>query len=477
MASYYYEFHRGYRIGIDCTVISQSIADRTSTVEVSAFLQSTASSCTISSSASKTVTLYVDGQAYKHSGSGLARLSGNQKKTLCTERLTIQHDERGAHTLSLYCAFDIDVTLGSTHYGSVRCPSSGSNLMELPAIVHAPPALAVTATQTNPASIDAYITNQSTVTLRIRATVEDGAQIAACDIAFGSDGAAGSFRHSVRDPGTDYSYMFLLPEIDGDSVEIAVAATDSYGYASTPHRLTLEGVLHYAPPEITDIRWARGRMELIEEGPEERFVEDVNGDRIRITALGRVSSLDGQNAKDSRAEYRVKGAPAFGELLPAAPLDGYEFTVERVTDAVFSADAAYDVRFIVSDSFMRVVEVLSVASRTVLLNFSPNGDAICAGGMATYPNTFQSWLTLLPSGGIAATQILEGQDLDEVTAPGWYYGEDGEGKFGLCVEQIGANARYQRLRRYDGKKLITRERCAVNQLWSAWASTETTFDI
>lgn len=472
MASYTNEFHHGYVLGIDCTVLSQSIADKTSFVEVSVFLQSLYASCTINSSAEKSLALYVDDQPFTYSASGLARLSGNQKKTLYTTTLTVQHDSQGKHTLRLYCTFNLDATLGGSRYTSVRCPSSGTIMMELPEITHNAPVLAVSATQTNPAGINDYITNQSTVTLQIEATTEDNAQIASYDIAFGHDGETGSFKYTIRETSTTYNYSFLLPEISGDTVEISVTARDSFGYTSSPYRLTLENVLHYFPPEITDIRWVRGRMEQVEEG-EEQFVEDVEGDRIRLMAVGRIASLDGQNAKNYLGEYRVKGVLRYDELFPTDELNAYEYEVDRITDAVFSSDYAYDVRFIVSDSFMRIVEVLNVSSQVVLLNFSPAGDSICAGGMATYPNTFQSWLGILPSGGILAEQILEGQSLDELTVPGWYYGEDDDGQFGLIVEQIGSNVRYQCLRRFDGKKLVTQERCAINQIWSQWSNSET----
>lgn len=474
MASFRYEFHHGYCLGIDCNVLSQSIANKTSEIEVSVFLQSLYASCTISSSGTKSLTLYVDGTPYTQSVANMARLSGNQKKTLYTWTLTIQHDEQGAHTLRLYCTANLEVTLGGTKYNTVRSPSSGSNSMALPTITHSAPALTVTASQTNSANIENYITNQSTVTLHIAATTEDGAQITSYDIAFGNDGGTGSFKYTARESSTIYDYSFLMPEITGDTVDVSVIAKDSYGYASEPYRLTLENVLHYSPPEITDIRWARGRMEQVE-GEDEQFVEDVDGDRLRITAIGRISSLDGQNTKEYLAEYRVKGELRYDELFPTEELDAYEYEIERITDAVFSSDYAYDVRFIIIDSFMRVIEVLNVSSQVVLLNFSLGGDSICAGGMATYPNTFQSWLAILPSGGITAVQVLEGQSLDELTTSGSYYGEDDEGKYGLLVEQIGANMRYQRLRRYDGKKLVTQERCSINQIWSQWSKSETVF--
>lgn len=331
---------------------------------------------------------------------------------------------------------------------------------------YAKPDVTLAAAQVNRANIDAYIATESTVTLSARAALNCGAAVRLYTFTVG--GAA----HIVRDAGAACDYVFLLPDVDGAELAASVTVTDSRGYTSAPQALTLP-VLAYAPPEITSIRAVRGRMEPDPETSAEHFVEDVDGDRLCVRASGRIAPLEGRNARAYAADYRIMSAAKFGELFPRTALDAYEFEIERVADAVFSTELAYDLRFSVSDALNSATEVLAIRSQRVLMNFSADGRSICIGGMATYPDTLQSWLNLLPSGGIRATEVPDGQDIDELTVSGWYYGADGEGKFGIYVEQIGENVRCQRLRRYVDGRLETRVRCAVNRAWGDWVKAET----
>ena len=119
-------FRTGYALRVEWAINSQSIEDNTSNVTVKAFLVSTGSSYIINSSASKTVKLVINGQTYTKTASGLAKLTGGQKKELFSKTVTISHNADGTKSIPIYCTFDLEVTLSGTYWGTVRAPASGN---------------------------------------------------------------------------------------------------------------------------------------------------------------------------------------------------------------------------------------------------------------------------------------------------------------------------------------------------------------
>lgn len=127
-------FRTGYTLRVEWEEASQSIENNTTSLKVTAYLVSGGSSYTISSSASKTVNLVINGQTYTKTASGLAKLSGNQKKELLSKTVTITHNADGTKSVPIYCTFDIEVTLSGTYWGTVRAPASGNGTAELDTI-------------------------------------------------------------------------------------------------------------------------------------------------------------------------------------------------------------------------------------------------------------------------------------------------------------------------------------------------------
>ena len=112
-------FRTGYTLRVEWKVNSQSITDNTSSLTVTAYLVSGGSSYTINSSASKTVKLTINGTSYTKTASGLASLSGSQKKSLFAKTVTIAHGSDGSKSVAISCAFDLKVTLSGTYFGTV----------------------------------------------------------------------------------------------------------------------------------------------------------------------------------------------------------------------------------------------------------------------------------------------------------------------------------------------------------------------
>ena len=119
-------FKSGYKLIVEWAIDSQSIDNNTSSLTVTAYLQSTGSSYYINSSAEKTVRLYINGTTYTYSATNLAKLTGGQKKKLYSKTVTITHTSDGTKSVNLACEFDIEVTLSGTFYDTVRAPG-GTN--------------------------------------------------------------------------------------------------------------------------------------------------------------------------------------------------------------------------------------------------------------------------------------------------------------------------------------------------------------
>lgn len=130
-------FRTGYALRVEWKTNSQSIDNNTSSVTVTAYLVSTGSSYNINSSASKTVKLVINGTTYTKTASGLANLSGGQKKSLFSKTVTISHDADGSKSVPIYCTFDIKVTLSGKYWGTVRAPASGNATATLDTIPRA----------------------------------------------------------------------------------------------------------------------------------------------------------------------------------------------------------------------------------------------------------------------------------------------------------------------------------------------------
>ena len=574
MGSIYNQFRSGYRLGIEWTESNVNIANNTSDVTISIFLQSTGSSYNINSSAQKTVQLRVNDTVYSYSARGLANLSGGQKKTLYSKKGTVTHNADGTKSITVAASFTLNATLSGTYWGTIYCPASGTHTVTLSRVprpstasisgtcnvgstvtintnraasdythtlqysvngggtfttiasnvgastswtlpvalanaipnattgtailrtktylsgsligtkdttftytvtsAFAKPSGTLTASQVNSAGFDLFICSESTVTLHATAQTVGGATPKKYVFTIGGSS------YTVQQTAASCDYVFLLPASDASSLAVSVAITDSRGFTSNAISTTLT-TTPYTHPTITRIDYVRG---TVDEDTQE-FVEDANGQRLKITAQGAITTLGSLNARSYAAEYKVNSASSYTPLVSQTALGAYDFSVEFVTDALFSTSSAYIIRFTASDSLNTSTEVLYIRSQVVLMNFSSDGRSICIGGMATYPDTVEVQKNLRPTYGITPTEIPQGESLDNYTTSGWYYGEAvqdasypvSSGKFGLYVEQIGAGIHCQRFRYYDGVHFHAFVRVAVNNAWSAWEASEESYDV
>ncbi len=116
-------FRTGYYIGLDWKINSQSTSSNSSSVTATVYIRTSGSGYTISSSASKDVSVTIDGTKYVSTCT--VGVGKNTKKTLFTKTVTVKHNSDGSKTCEFACALDINVTLGGTYYGKITHSGSG----------------------------------------------------------------------------------------------------------------------------------------------------------------------------------------------------------------------------------------------------------------------------------------------------------------------------------------------------------------
>lgn len=124
-------FRTGYALRVEWKTNSQSIDNNTSSVTVTVYLVSQNSSYYINSTQEKTVTLVINGTTYTKTASGLANLTGKQKKALFSKTVTISHNTDGSKSVPIYCTFGLKVTLSGKYWDTVRAPESGNGIAVL----------------------------------------------------------------------------------------------------------------------------------------------------------------------------------------------------------------------------------------------------------------------------------------------------------------------------------------------------------
>ena len=124
--SFYSSFgtNSAYRLVVEWNRNSVDIANNKSNVTVKASLQSTGSSYSISSSATKNGTLTINGTAYNFTFT--AGLSGGQKKQIYSKTVDIYHNSDGTKSFSMACSATIGITFSSGKVNTVTTSGTGT---------------------------------------------------------------------------------------------------------------------------------------------------------------------------------------------------------------------------------------------------------------------------------------------------------------------------------------------------------------
>ena len=123
--SFYKTFSTGYRLLLEWSESNVDIANNQSDITVTAKLVSISSSYNINSTASKNISLTINGT--KYSSTCTVGLSGGSTKTLMTKTVSnINHSSDGSKSISISCTLGIAVTLSGTYVSSVSASGTAT---------------------------------------------------------------------------------------------------------------------------------------------------------------------------------------------------------------------------------------------------------------------------------------------------------------------------------------------------------------
>lgn len=341
---------------------------------------------------------------------------------------------------------------------------------------YAAPSVAIAASQTNDANIAQYIRGRSSVTLKATGTFKYGATAQKYVFTYGG------VSKTVTTTASTASVTFTLPSNAAASYAYSVVVTDSRGYtASKSGTFT---TVAYSTPVITSLNVVRGNYDGT------TFTEASKGNNLQIVAAGTITSLSNANAKNYKIEYRLSNVLAYTTLIDTTSAADYAVAITEITDAIFSENASYVLRFTLSDSFDSVSQIYDVPSQKVLLNFSANGKAMAIGGIASVDDALEIMLEAYMTGGIRPMQLANGTDFDEIVKPGFYVGNAASGNYvnvpvdsgTFFMDVYAGGAEGQLFQRYSYcNKTIYRAyvRCYYQSAWGAWQPAEgfTSFSI
>lgn len=126
-------FQTGYSLRVEWAIQSQSVADNTSRLAVTAYLVSGGSSYRIESNYSKEMTMTIDGVSYSGTISN-ASLGGGESRAIMSQTVTIRHNADGSRSVPISFGLRLNATLSGTSFVWVYAPASGTATAKLDSI-------------------------------------------------------------------------------------------------------------------------------------------------------------------------------------------------------------------------------------------------------------------------------------------------------------------------------------------------------
>ena len=129
--SFYIDVASRWRLQLEWNA-TQSISGNYSDVTAKLYWIAKDGHGAVYSSATKTCSITIDGSSSSKSASGMAKLSGNQKKLIHSYTKRVNHNSDGTKTFSISAWFDAEITLDNTYYGRINLSSRSFTLNTIP---------------------------------------------------------------------------------------------------------------------------------------------------------------------------------------------------------------------------------------------------------------------------------------------------------------------------------------------------------
>lgn len=220
-------------------------------------------------------------------------------------------------------------------------------------------------------------------------------------------------------------------------------------------------VIPYEKPNITTLKVKRCNSD---------GVENINGTYCQVTFGGVISSLNGKNTAAYKLGYKKTSATSFTEISLSS-------SVVSAGSYIFAAEdsSSYDVKLTVTDDLDVGTATTTLSTAGVLIHFGESGNALGLGKIAEIEGGLDIGYKTRFFGGIIHPVIESGANLNNVTTPNTYVGNDASslvnkptgasGAFTLQVEGVGTG---NDIRQTFKAGALNCERVYSGGAWGSW---------
>lgn len=231
----------------------------------------------------------------------------------------------------------------------------------------------------------------------------------------------------VVTPSTAYgsdiaSYNTLVDGASYNASEFTTDAVQSFGALEikstvkdkrgrTGSATVSADVYDYSPPEITKL--AVGRCDS--DG-----TKNDQGEYVKVTFSGNISSVDGQNTSIFTLSYKKTKESTYTDV--ELPDYDNEYSVAEAT-YIFAADSgfSFNVRLTIEDAFQSSVRETKVSTAVVLYHIPIRKKGFSIGKILEYDGMFEVGFQTRLVGGVYYDVLPSGTDLDDMLIPNTYY--------------------------------------------------------
>ncbi len=148
--------------------------------------------------------------------------------------------------------------------------------------------------------------------------------------------------------------------------------------------------------------------------------ENYEGLNAKIAAAFTIASVNGKNTNSYKIEYKIKSDSTWTALKSG---NAYSYSDTIITDAVFGADSAFDLRLSITDYFGTISRIIEIPTAFTLLDFNANGRALAFGKVSGIDYGVEFGMPTYFSNGETPSSVKylqSGQDLNDVLEEGFY---------------------------------------------------------
>lgn len=202
-----------------------------------------------------------------------------------------------------------------------------------------------------------------------------------------------------------YTNLYEIPHgsINGNGeIPITATVTDSRGRSKT-ETLNVK-VLEYVPPKIKNFVAYRANSD---------GSQSENSTKINTEIEFEISPLNNLNNNDYKIYYKAKSAEEWSEL--GIEGNAYSLNTNFISYPVFALDAAYDVKFEITDYFGSSNVIVDIAEAYTLIDVNGSGRGMAFGKVSDWSDGVEFDIKTKFTNDVVRPVLDTGTDLNNLT--------------------------------------------------------------